>query len=244
MQSHTDSWPALDYGEWQDSCATLHLMTQIVGKIRLAHAPLVNHWWQVPLYITARGFTTSAMPRGGRNFQIDFDLVDHRLCIDASDGRRDSIPLIPRSVADFYAEFMGRLRALDLETQIWTMPVEIADPIRFEQDRVHTALRLLARQWRLWPPGVLRLRLSPARRLRRRRGRAAGRLLQQGNRRIHPHLRRGPRGRAPARIIARFSRKHLCRRRKSRQLGPPRPGAVDGIAGIAGLSVAVPAGGG
>ena len=139
MQSNEDRWPELDYAEWQDSCATLHLLTQIVGKIRLAHAPLVNHWWQVPLYVTSRGLTTSAMPHGARNFQIDFDFIDHRLRIEASDGRRDSIPLIPRPVADFYAELMGRLRALDLETHLWTMPVEIADPVAFEEDRVHAA---------------------------------------------------------------------------------------------------------
>jgi len=139
MQSNGDRWPALDYTEWQDSCATLHLLTQIVGKIRLAHAPLVNHWWQVPLYVTSRGLTTSAMPHGARNFQIDFDFIDHQLRIEASDGRRDSIPLIPRPVADFYAELMGRLRALDLETHLWTMPVEIADPVAFEEDRVHAA---------------------------------------------------------------------------------------------------------
>jgi hypothetical protein len=150
MQSIEDGWPALDYDAWQDSCATLHLWTQIVGKIRLAHAPLVNHWWQVPLYVTSRGLTTSAMPRGARDFQIDFDFIDHRLCIDVSDGSRDSIPLIPRPVADFYAELMGRLRALDLETHLWTMPVEIADPIAFEEDRVHAAYdpEQVTRFWR------------------------------------------------------------------------------------------------
>jgi hypothetical protein len=132
-------WPALDYDAWKDSCATLHLWTQIVGKIRLAHAPMLNHWWQVPLYVTSRGLTTSAMPYGARTFQIDFDFIDHRLGIAVSDGRGDSLPLIPRSVAEFYTEIMARLRALDLETRLWTMPVEIADPIRFEQDRVHAA---------------------------------------------------------------------------------------------------------
>jgi hypothetical protein len=139
MTSLEAIWPALDYREWQDSCATLHMMTQIVGKVRLAHAPLVNHWWQVPLYVTSRGLTTSAIPRGARTFQIDFDFIDHRLCIDVSDGRRDSIPLAPRAVADFYAEFIGRLRALDLDTHLWTTPVEIADPIPFEEDRLHAA---------------------------------------------------------------------------------------------------------
>lgn len=139
MQSNEDSWPALDYAAWQDSCATLHLLTQIVGKIRLAHAPMANHWWQVPLYVTARGLTTSAMPHGERTFQIDFDFIDHCLRIDVSDGRRDSFPLIPCSVAEFYGEIIGRLRALDLETRLWTWPVEIANPIPFDADRVHAA---------------------------------------------------------------------------------------------------------
>ena len=139
MRSNDAGWPALDYDEWKDSCATLHLWTQIVGKIRLAHAPLVNHWWQVPLYMTARGLTTSPMPRDGRTFQIDFDFIDHRLRIAVSDGRRASVPLAPCSVADFYDEVMARLRALDLETHLWTMPVELADPIPFEEDRIHAA---------------------------------------------------------------------------------------------------------
>ena len=99
MRSTEAGWPALDYDEWKDSCATLHRWTQIVGKIRLAHAPLVNHWWQVPLYVTARGLTTSAMPRGARTFQIDFDFIDHRLRIAVSDGRRASLPLAASSVA-------------------------------------------------------------------------------------------------------------------------------------------------
>src|SRR5947199_6895738 len=129
MTSTETSWLALDYAEWQDSCATLHMLTQIVGKVRLVHAPLINHWWQVPLYVTARGLTTSAMPRGARTFQIDFDFVDHRLLIAVSDGRSATMPLAACSVADFYGEVMARLHALDLETRLWTTPVEIADPI-------------------------------------------------------------------------------------------------------------------
>jgi len=150
MRSKEAGWPVLDYDEWADSCATLHLWTQVIGKIRLAHAPLVNHWWQVPLYVTARGLTTSAMPRDARTFQIDFDFIDHRLRIAVSDGRRASIPLGPCSVADFYGEVMGRLRALDLETRLWTMPVEIADPIPFEEDRTHAAYdpAMVNRFWR------------------------------------------------------------------------------------------------
>jgi Family of unknown function (DUF5996) len=139
MQSDNSAWPPLVYAAWQDTCATLQLWTQIVGKIRLALASPVNHWWHVPLYVTSHGLTTSPMPYGGQTFQIDFDFIDHVLRIAASDGRGDSLPLVPRSVADFYAEIMGRLRALGLEVPIWTTPVEIADPIRFEQDQIHAA---------------------------------------------------------------------------------------------------------
>jgi hypothetical protein len=134
-----EPWPELPLSEWADTCATLQLWTQVVGKIRLAHAPLVNHWWQVPLYVTSRGLTTSPIPYGSRSFQIDFDFIDHRLIIQCNDGATETIALSPRSVADFYAEVMGRLRGLGLETHIWSMPVEIPDAIPFEQDRDHAA---------------------------------------------------------------------------------------------------------
>jgi len=133
------TWPELRLEDWADTCATLHLWTQIVGKIRLAHAPLVNHWWQVPLYVTSRGLTTSAVPHGTRSFQLDFDFIDHALIIRADDGSTAAIALAPRTVADFYAEVMGRLCGLGLETRIWTMPVEIPDAIRFDQDREHAS---------------------------------------------------------------------------------------------------------
>jgi hypothetical protein len=137
--STTEAWPSLPLAEWRDTCATLHLWTQVVGKIRLAQTPLVNHWWNVALYVTARGLTTSAMPYGSRAFQIDFDFIDHQLIIAVSDGRREAIALQPRSVADFHREVMGRLRILGLDLRIWTMPVEIADAIPFEQDQTHAA---------------------------------------------------------------------------------------------------------
>ena len=111
----------------------------MIGKIRLAQAPMVNHWWQVPLYVTARGLTTSPMPYGSRSFQIDLDFVDHRLLIDACDGARDGFALAPISVADFHREVMARLRALGFEPRIWTMPVEIPDPVRFEEDHAHAS---------------------------------------------------------------------------------------------------------
>jgi hypothetical protein len=139
MTASMTLWPSLPLAEWRNTYATLHLWTQVVGKIRLAQAPLVNHWWQVPLYVTARGLTTSPMPHGRRSFQIDFDFIDHRLLIADSDGRSDSFPLAPRTVADFHRELMARLEALDLAVRIWPMPVEIEGAIPFEQDRVHAA---------------------------------------------------------------------------------------------------------
>ena len=132
-------WPGLRLEDWADTCATLHLWTQVVGKIRLAHAPMINHWWQVPLYVSCRGLTTSPIPYGARRFQIDFDFLEHCLTIQTSGGAQETIPLGPRSVADFYAEVMGRLRSLGLETRIWTMPVEIEGAIPFERDNDHAA---------------------------------------------------------------------------------------------------------
>ena len=133
------AWPALPFDAWSDTCATLHLWTQIIGKIRLAHAPMINHWWQVPLYVTARGLTTSLMPYDSRCFQIDFDFCAHELVFRTSDGAVDRMPLAPRSVADFYREVMGRLSALGLATHIWIMPVEIDDAIPFDRDTRHAA---------------------------------------------------------------------------------------------------------
>jgi hypothetical protein len=134
-----DTWPRLDFADWRDTCATLHLWTQVVGKVRLALAPMVNHWWQVTLYVTARGLTTSAMPYGQWRLQIDFDFIDHQLVLRTSDGRAERIALAPMTVADFYSEVMGRLRALGVDVRIWTMPSEIEGAIPFEQDRVHAA---------------------------------------------------------------------------------------------------------
>jgi hypothetical protein len=135
-----ERWPALPLDEWQDTYATLHMWTQIVGKIRLAQTPVVNHWWNVPLYVTARGLTTSAMPYGeGRVFQIDFDFVDHRLLIACDDGRTETIDLVPRSVADFYAEVMAALGRLGIEVKIWPVPVEIENPIPFDRDRTNAS---------------------------------------------------------------------------------------------------------
>ena len=130
-------WPRLDYSDWAGTCATLQLWTQVVGKIRLALTPQVNHWWAATLYVTARGLTTSPMPWQGGALQIDFDFIDHQLVLRLSDGRMQRVPLTPRSVADFYAEVMRRLHALGVDVHIWTMPVEIPDAIPFETDHVH-----------------------------------------------------------------------------------------------------------
>ncbi len=137
MTDSADAWPSLPLAEWQDTYATLHLWTQVVGKIRLALAPLANHWWQVPLYVTARGLTTSPIPYGTRIFQIDFDFIDHRLLIACGDGKTASLVLAPRSVAAFYREVMAQLAALGIVVRIWTMPVEIPDAIPFERDETH-----------------------------------------------------------------------------------------------------------
>jgi hypothetical protein len=140
-QSHVSvaDWPDLPFEHWADTCATLHLWTQVVGKIRLAHAPMINHWWQVPLYVTCRGLSTSPIPYGTRHFQLDFDFIDHCLTIQTSNGEMESVLLRPRTVADFYTEVMGRLRGLGLETRIWTMPVEIENAIPFERDSEHNS---------------------------------------------------------------------------------------------------------
>ena len=134
-----ESWPELKFSEWQDTYATLHMWTQVVGKVRLKQTPLVNHWWNVPLYVSARGLTTSAMSYDERIFEIEFDFIDHVLVIKCSDGAEKRLPLRPQSVAAFYAEVMAALRELGLEVEIWTMPVEVPNPIRFEDDHDHAS---------------------------------------------------------------------------------------------------------
>jgi hypothetical protein len=150
-QTNTHIWPSLPLAEWQETLATLHMWTQVVGKIRLAQTPLVNHWWNVPLYVTARGLTTSAMPYGARAFEIDFDFIDHQLIIKCSDATIRTIDLIPRSVADFYREVMTALDELGINVKIWTTPVEIPDPIPFEQDHGHASYdaEYAERFWRI-----------------------------------------------------------------------------------------------
>lgn len=115
------------------------MWTQIVGKVRLEQTPLVNHWWNVPLYVSARGLTTTAMPHGERFFEMEFDFIDHDLKIKCSDGTTATVLLQPKSVATFYQETMDALRGLDLEVHIWKMPVEIPDPIPFDEDQQHAS---------------------------------------------------------------------------------------------------------
>ena len=134
----TDSiWPSLSLAAWQDTYSTVHRWTQIVGKIRLALAPNLNHWWQSTLYVTSRGLTTSVIPYGIRTFQISFDFLDHQVQIETSDGIIERIPLTSRSVADFYQNVMTALSEIGIEVRIWTMPQEVAEPILFEQDERH-----------------------------------------------------------------------------------------------------------
>jgi hypothetical protein len=137
--SLTEVWPSLPLEEWKDTYATLHMWTQIVGKIRLMQSPPVNHWWQVPLYVTARGLTTSPIPYETRSFQIDFDFIDHQLLINTSDGAAKTLPLEPRSVADFYRELMATLRALGIEVKIRATPDEVQNPIPFAEDQAHAS---------------------------------------------------------------------------------------------------------
>jgi len=132
-----ECWPALPLDSWKDTCATLHMWTQMVGKVRLRLTPLVNHWWNVPLYVTARGLNTSRIPYGQRAFELWFDFIQHQLVLETTDGILKTIPLAPRSVAEFYAEFMAMLRSAGIEIKIWRMRVEIPDPIAFDQDQVH-----------------------------------------------------------------------------------------------------------
>lgn len=134
-----ECWPALPLESWKETYATLHMWSQIVGKVRLKLTPLMNHWWNAPLYLSARGLTTSRIPYGERSFEVWFDFVRHQLVLETSDGVVKTIELAPRTVADFYREFMSMLQSEGIAVRIWRMPVEVPDPVPFDQDRVHTA---------------------------------------------------------------------------------------------------------
>jgi hypothetical protein len=138
-QAATDAWPPLPLNEWQDTYATLHMWTQIAGKVRLALTPRSNHWWSAALYVTPHGLTTSAIPYGPRSFDVTFDFCAHTLWIQTSDGAVRSLALYPRSVADFSREFFAILRALDIDVHINPLPQEVPNPIPFDKDTVHAA---------------------------------------------------------------------------------------------------------
>ena len=137
MNGASNSWPALPFAEWKDTAITLHMWTQIVGKIRLTLTPWTNHSWHVTLYVTSRGLTTSPIPHGVCTFEIQFDFINHQLLVDKSDGARRKLELKPQSVADFYRTLMRTLEDLDLPVTINTMPNEIENPVPLDQDEEH-----------------------------------------------------------------------------------------------------------
>jgi hypothetical protein len=139
LSAKTQAWPALPFAEWKDTCATLHMWTQIVGKVRLELSPYLNHWWEVPFYVSARGLTTSPIPYSAGIFEVEFDFIEHALRIETSAGETEVLELVPQSVADFYREFMASLKSLGIDVKIWPMPVEIPNPIRFDQDNLHAS---------------------------------------------------------------------------------------------------------
>ena len=143
-------WPELPWTEWQPTISTLHMWLQIVGKVRMALAAPLNHWWHTTLYVTSRGLTTSPIPIEGRNFQVDFDFIDHRLDVRDTDGRTFEMTLAPMSVATFYRELMAGLRRLGIEVRIWTKPAEVDQAIPFEQDETHASYEPMQAQlfWR------------------------------------------------------------------------------------------------
>ena len=137
--SRTVAWPSLPLSGWEDTYATLHRWTQMVGKTRLALSPMENHYWHVAFYATARGLTTSPMPSGDRLVQVDFDFIDHQLVARTSDSEVRTLPLEPKSVADFYRDYLELLRSLDLDVRIRPMPNEIPDAVPFPEDRAHAS---------------------------------------------------------------------------------------------------------
>ncbi|MEM7192138.1 MAG: DUF5996 family protein [Pseudomonadota bacterium] len=151
MHDANDAWPELPYEAWRDTCATLHLWSQIVGKVRLARTPWLNHSWHTTLYLTPRGLTTSVIPHGNRTFELTFDFVRHVLEIVADDGGRREIELRPRTVSDFYGAVMAALAELGLPVQINEMPNEIPDAIPFSADTEHEAYDpdFAERHWRV-----------------------------------------------------------------------------------------------
>jgi hypothetical protein len=158
--SDSEALPALPFDSWRETLETLHMWTQIVGKVRLKLSPLVNQWWNVPFYVTARGMTTSAMPYQRRAIEVQFDFIEHKLTIESSEGRVVTMALVAESVAQFYRKFMAALTELGVNVHIWTMPCEVPNPTPFEQDNVHAAYDPLAAHkfWRIlvWVDQILK----------------------------------------------------------------------------------------
>jgi hypothetical protein len=132
-------WPPLPFADWESTCDTIHMWTQIVGKTRLALTPLENHWWNVALYVTPRGLTTSPIPFRRTTFEVEFDFIAHKLSIRTSEGNERTMALYPRSVADFYGEYMSSLRSLGIEVSIHLTPEEFDDKTPFDQDQHHAS---------------------------------------------------------------------------------------------------------
>ena len=139
MSERIGVWPELAVSQWADTRDTLQLMTQVVGKVRMVNTPLMSHWWNVVLYVSARGLTTGLIPHGDRGFQVDFDFIEHQLVVATTVGQRRSVPLRAGPIAQFYREVMATLDELGVSTHIWPMPVEIADAIAFDRDTLHVA---------------------------------------------------------------------------------------------------------
>jgi hypothetical protein len=135
----SQGWPALPLAEWKDTYATLHMWTQVVGKIRLALSPPINHFWGTTFYVTARGLTTSPMPYRRGTVEINFNFIAHTLEIVTSLGETRSFRLVPRTVAEFYFELMSTLHSLGIDAKVWTMPVEVPRPVRFNLDQAHSS---------------------------------------------------------------------------------------------------------
>jgi len=196
-------WPDLPYGAWQETCATLHLWTQVIGKIRLAYTPWLNHSWHVTSYLTTRGLTTSVIPHTPHPFEIEFDFIEHQLVITRSDGRRTHIALEPRTVADFYAMVIAALAEMDIPVRITELPCEIPGAIPFGSDRTHSSYDpdYAHRFWRL--------------------------LLQAD--RVFKHFRTGFIGKcSPVHFF--WSSFDLAVTRFSGRRAPPHPGGVPGVA--------------
>jgi Family of unknown function (DUF5996) len=168
MNTPPSAWPDLPLNAWRNTYDTLHMWAQIVGKTRLALAPMENHWWQVPLYVTVRGLTTSPMPHRNTSFSVDFDFISHELIVQTSSGARRSLSLAPMTVADFFAQYLQALHGLGIEPAIYASPVEVQTAIPFAQDTQHAGYDREAVQccWRIL--------VDTERVLRRYRGRFTG----------------------------------------------------------------------